>query len=256
VLKDSPNLLLGIQVAELQKYSSVNLNASIAALVYIAIEITLLILHCIRVRNYLNHGDADAWEYTFHMLEFWSAALFNIVTGVVLTNSTSDTFHELANKWPTLIKRVALLNIVTASVAALLVAIDLPYFEIASHRIEYVATLFMIMVDYVLFLGLTSKSSVKTSCLQRVCLTLSIGVGISMNVVYNVVPAPWNELCTHFLEFPTEIIAGGVVFYTAVESKRKADLEIFRLMYSECMDAHSMIGESNNLSPRQPYAAL
>ena len=100
------------------------LRLMVAALVYMAVEITLLLLHCLRVRNYYTGGDPDAWEHVFHMLEFWAAALFNVVTGVVLLNSTSASFHELAHQWPILIKRVALLNIVTAFVAALLIAID------------------------------------------------------------------------------------------------------------------------------------
>jgi hypothetical protein len=239
VLNDSGNLLLQIQVAELQKYSWVNLNASIAALIFIAVESTLLILHSLRVRNFFNHGNLDVWEVVFHRMEFWSTALFNIVIGVVLLNSTSDSFHELTQKWPTLIKRLALLNIVTAFVAALLVSIDLPYFEVLSHRIEYVITLCMILIDYVLWLGLTSSNDIKINPFQLVCLVLSVGVGISMNVLYNALPAPYNEVYSHFVEFPTEIIAGSVIFYSAVESKRKADLEIFRLMYSECMDSHS-----------------
>ena len=66
VLKTSRNLFLGIQVAELQKYSQVNFMAAIAALVYMAVEITLLLLHCLRVRNFYTGGDPDAWEHVFH----------------------------------------------------------------------------------------------------------------------------------------------------------------------------------------------
>ncbi len=241
VLKTSRNLFLGIQVAELQKYSQVNFMAAIAALVYMAVEITLLLLHCLRVRNFYTGGDPDAWEHVFHMLEFWAAALFNVVTGVVLLNSTSASFHELAHQWPILIKRVALLNIVTAFVAALLIAIDLKHFEPLSHRIEYVVTIMMILVDYVLWLGLLKPGSsmLKPTAFQKVCFALSMAVGIAMNVIYNACPPPYNEIYVHFLEFPAEIIAGGVIFYSAVESKRKADLEIFGLMYSECKEPHS-----------------
>jgi hypothetical protein len=227
------------------------LYASIGALVYVAVEITLLILHSLRVRNYVTGGNSEAWEEVFHNIEFWSAALFNILTGVVIGCSTSDTFHELAHRWPTLIRRAALLNIVTAFVGALLVSIDLAYFEVWSHRIEYVTMIVMIVVDYVLWLGLTSNNSINVTIFQKVCLVLSLTVGISMNVLYNALPSPYNELTCHFLEFPTEIIAGSVVFYSAVESKRKADLEIFSLMYSECTDAHSPMNKNANV-----YAAL
>ena len=37
------------------------------------------------------------WEQIFHYVEFWSAAMFNVITGVVLHNSISNTFHELAS---------------------------------------------------------------------------------------------------------------------------------------------------------------
>jgi chaperone required for assembly of F1-ATPase len=122
------------------------LYASLAALVYVAIEITLVILHSTRVWFALHNENGDMWENIFHYIEFWSAAMFNVITGVVLHNSTSDTFHELARKWPVFINRLALLNIVTSSVAALLVSIDLRYFETVSHQIEYVADFCMILV--------------------------------------------------------------------------------------------------------------
>ena len=150
VLNDSHNLLLGVQLAELERYSRTNLYASFAALVYVAIEITLLILHSLRVWFAVHNGNGEMWEKTFHCIEFWSAAMFNVITGVVLHNSTSDTFHELARKWPVFINRLALLNIVTSFVAALLVSIDLEYFEILSHQIEYVADFCMILVVMVL----------------------------------------------------------------------------------------------------------
>ena len=64
-------------------------------------------------------------------------------------------------------------------------------------------------------------------------------LGIGMNVLYNCLLPPLNEYTSHFVEFPTAVIAGSVVFYSAAESKRKADLEIFRIMYSECTEIHS-----------------
>lgn len=146
VLNDSHNLLLSVQLAELERYSRTNLYASFAALVYVAIEITLLILHSLRTWFSLQNGNGDMWERTFHCIEFWSAAIFSIITGVVLHNSTSDTFHELARRWPVFINRLALLSIVTSFVAAMLVSIDLEYFEIASHQIEYMADFCMILV--------------------------------------------------------------------------------------------------------------
>ena len=249
ILKTSRNLLLGIQLAELQRYSSTNLYASIAALIFVAIEITLAVLNGLRAYFYTHPGTfpANEWERTFHFTEFWAVAFFNIVTGVVLLNSTSDTFYELALNWPTIIKRCALLNIVSAFVAAILITVDLPFFEPISHNIEYVATIFMILVDYILWLGLssvkpTTSSSVKDNITptQLLLLLLVLCIGVAMLVMFNTLPPPWNEFASHFLEFPTEIVAGMVVFYSAAESKRKADMAIFDLMYRTCDDAHDM----------------
>jgi hypothetical protein len=93
-------------------------------------------------------------------------------------------------------------------------------------------------VDYVLWLGLASSKTVKPTPCQIACFGLPLTFGIGMIVSYNCLPPPLNEYTSHFLEFPTAIIAGSVVFYSAAESKRKADLEIFRIMYSECMKTH------------------
>ena len=94
-------------------------------------------------------------------------------------------------------------------------------------------------MDYVLWLGLASSKTVKVTPYQLACFGISLTLGIGMNVLYNCLLPPLNEYTSHFVEFPTAVIAGSVVFYSAAESKRKADLEIFRIMYSECTEIHS-----------------
>jgi hypothetical protein len=58
--------------------------------------------------------------------------------GVVLYNATSDKLHEETLRWPTLIKRFALLDIVSSFIAAILNTVDQEFFEPYAHNLECV----------------------------------------------------------------------------------------------------------------------
>ena len=240
-LRSASNLLVTMHLEDMRRFSQVNQIGMVAALLYVAIMITLCVLNALRCYYFMHPfrpGDAagrptgSSWELPFHLIEFWTNALFNIVTGVVLLNTTSDTFHELALRWPTVIKRVALFDIVSAFVAAILISIDLPYFEPCCHNIEFVTTICAMIVNYMLWLSLGSHRQPRRPQLLRFVALLAIG--FTMLILYNALPAPWNEFASHFVEFPTDVAGGLVVLFTTAESKRRTDLEIFGLMYQPC----------------------
>ena len=233
ILQVLENPMVNNQIAQLKDYSRINQQAMFAALIFVAIMISLCIANTIRFYHFTRPGGKaweDRWDLPLHYIEFWTNAFFNVVTGVVLINATSDTFHDLALRWPTVITFFALFDIVSSFVGAILISIDLEYFERLCHNVEYAATLFMSVVQYMLWLSLAPrKSSTNRYVLPFVPLP-----GISMLLLYNTLDDPYNEFASHSLEFPWEVIGGLVIFYTAAESKRKADMAILNVMYKPC----------------------
>ena len=242
-LHTASNLLVAVQLEDMRRFSQINQIAMLAALLYVAIMITLCILNALRC-YYFTHpfrpGDAagrptgSSWERPFHLIEFWTNVFFNIITGVVLLNTTSDSFQELTRQWPTVIKRVALFDIVSAFVAAILISIDLPYFESCCHNIEFVTTICAMIVNYILWLSLNGDARRRPRRPHLLRFLALLTIGFTMLILYNSLPAPWNEFASHFVEFPTDVVGGLVVFFTTAESKRRTDLEIFSLMYKPC----------------------
>jgi hypothetical protein len=236
------NPLVMFQLQELRHFSWIHQLAMIASLVYVAMMVTLFFLNTLRCYFFTHPGDGgdanrpngESWERGFHLMEFWSNAGFNVVMGVVLYNSTSDELHKETLRWPTLIKRFALLDIVTAFVAAFLNAVDQEFFEPYAHNLEYLTTIMMMIIDYMMWRGLANVTATTSDSRKSLQLPVLLTVGLLMLVLYNVLPDPWNEYAAHFLEHPTDMIGGLVVFYTSAESKRKADLATFHLMYRPC----------------------
>jgi hypothetical protein len=181
-----------------------------------------------------------ARRYDFHFLEFWSNAIFNIVTGVVLYNATADKLHEETLRWPTLIKRFALLDIVTSFIAAVINTIDQPYFEPIAHNLEYVSTITMILIDNMMWNTLAVSKGVRNPVQLPVLLLL----GGIMVVLYNTLPDPYNEFASHWIEHPMDIVGGLVVFYTSAESKRMADIALFHTMYRPCRGTEKAVVEA------------
>ena len=157
------------------------------------------------------------------------------MSAVVLYNATSDKLHEESLRWNTMIKRLALFDIVSSFVAATLCTIDLNYFELYIHNIEYCTTIFMIVIDYVMWKNLALSKGAR----NKFQLPVLLGIGFSMLIIYNCMPGPYNEYVSHILEFPTDLVGGLVIFYTSAESKRKADLAIFNTMYRPCTDGET-----------------
>ena len=240
VLKTETNLLYMSQLEELKRYSWINQLAMIASLIYVATIATLAFLNILRTYYHIYGlpkslektacAVCGPWVESFHMLEFWANFLFNVTTAFVLMNSTSITFHELALRWRTIY--FSLFDIVSSFAAACLATIDLHYFEPYCHNIEYTTLIFVMLVDYMLFLSLSQSPS--SSRVRKLQLSILLSIGFTMLIVYNTLPAPWNEYVAHYFEFPVDIGSGLVVFYTSAENKRQADREIFTLMYKPC----------------------
>ena len=127
------------------------------------------------------------------------------------------------------IRAIILLNISTALVPAVLITIDLPYFEPAAHNIEYVNTIILTMINAYLLFGYAKG---RLSQFNQAFVVIGLIAGVLQLVLYNALGDPKGELWGHWVEFPLEIVSAAIAFHFAMETKATADAQAASYMYA------------------------
>lgn len=200
----STSISLLVRHAELQDLSRIYLWIGIAAIIVFATQLVSLLLLL-----YPHTTSATV----FHNLEFGSAFAITLVQ--MLSMLYSPGHSDLIAPW--LVKTVVFLNLCTAAVAFLLVAVNLGAFEILAHEIEYASSCFMAAVDAMMSLRLAHVKTSEKSWLGPVVALLTIMVAVAELGLYNGEGfdergKARGEARAHYLEFFFEMLSSAITY--------------------------------------------
>eukprot|EP00633_Aureoumbra_lagunensis_P006377 CAMPEP_0197314376 /NCGR_PEP_ID=MMETSP0891-20130614/33570_1 /TAXON_ID=44058 ORGANISM="Aureoumbra lagunensis, Strain CCMP1510" /NCGR_SAMPLE_ID=MMETSP0891 /ASSEMBLY_ACC=CAM_ASM_000534 /LENGTH=410 /DNA_ID=CAMNT_0042802785 /DNA_START=166 /DNA_END=1398 /DNA_ORIENTATION=- len=141
--------------------SNANFLLGVLALLYSGICVVLLVL------NHADHNDDECddpdeiyiarcgsatSDLIFHRLEMWTGFCFALITVISLNYSPKAASNLYDN--PLILKLVLLVEVCLAAVPALLVTINLEFYEVPSHELEYLNELTVSFVDIILLTSL------------------------------------------------------------------------------------------------------
>jgi hypothetical protein len=225
--------ILGAYLEDLRYLSRINLEAAVSSLVYLGLMVVCLILNTIRMYNYYTGGDEGVFEYPLHFVEFWATFFFSLVMTRVMMTCTSPNLLPLMAQMSVTIRAITLLNIATALVPAVLISINLPYFELPAHNIEYTNTLILTLINIFLLFGNTENGARPSlSWCKTTIVAIGLLAGALQLVLYNALPDPLGEMYGHLVEFPLEIVSAAMAYRFAMETKAKADEQAIHQMYA------------------------
>jgi hypothetical protein len=132
------------------------IQCGIALLSFCHVVINSALFYC----NYcIQIGHPIVSDIMFHRTEFWSTFVFVLVQLCAVMILEKNSCFE---NYPSVVTCVFLANVIGSLCSAILVTIDLEYFEIVSHELEYVNEITMSFVD--LFFLWSSSSSRYNHC--------------------------------------------------------------------------------------------
>lgn len=218
--KPKSDAMLSHYLEDLKYTSRINLEAAVGSLIYLGLMVVCLILNTIRMCNYYSGGDQGVFEYPLHFAEFWSTFFFSLVMTRVMMTSTTPNFLSLMRRLSKTFRIIILLNISTALIPAVLITINLPYFEPVAHNIEYTNTMILTLINAFLLIGYTEG---KPSKFNTTMIVIGLLAGVLQLVLYDGLPDPLGEMYGHLVEFPLEIVSAVIAFHFSMETKTKAD---------------------------------
>ncbi|KAL7448867.1 hypothetical protein ACHAWC_000990 [Mediolabrus comicus] len=236
-LNSSTNVLLVYRLNEMRSLESVNFTLAIACLVYCGINIALIIVNYVNSNSPTN--DVVVSEKSFHLLEFWATFFFSIVTCISLT-STPKSILNIYND-PLTLRLILFFNIVAASLPAVLITLNMEYFETISHQIEYLNELTMSFIDLVLVWSLCQSAGADSATTSMA--VISSIVALIQLAVYNGMGKTDSgemigEVPAHFLEFTFGIISSLIAFAFCMDNKFVCKKEIGEILYGTHIDCN------------------
>ena len=275
----------------LQTTSNRYMWLALACLMYCAINVALFLV------NYVNHSlisddeDPVVSEQVYHLTEFWNTFAFAVIESIslVLQTTTNHHHHHRHSQQsqqqqqqpiisPRLLKGLVITNIIAALVPALLMTMDMEYFEIPCHEAEYVNEIIMSAVDFLMLGGLYKNNHHNNSSHSHTHNTSTDDTAVV--VVNNTKPRFWaivagvigtlqlflynglgrtpdgdmkGEVLAHYCEFAFGCLSGLITFWLCMDNKATADHHI--LLQSTTTTAPRRRQHSNIrvlLSPHHP----
>lgn len=246
-LKESANILLLARLQDLRTMSFANFLISICCLVYLAINLTCIVLNGYDNDHYGEAGtdEEDSHGVTskvfFHNLEFWATFAFAVTEVLALAYSPKPLGSIYKNTL--FLKFVIFVNIVLTFVTAMLVSINLEEFETISHEMEYANELTMAMFDLIILFSLLrarghvsqSKNDVRTSL---VIVLIALAIAVAQLTVYNAMGVDEDgdrrgEQAAHYCEFAFEILSAGITFWFCMDNKLHCDQQTMSIMLGD-----------------------
>lgn len=256
-LNSSTNVLLVYRLNEMRSLESVNFTLAIACLVYCGINIALIIVNYVNSNSPTNNVVVS--EKSFHLLEFWATFFFSIVTCISLT-STPKSILNIYND-PLTLRLILFFNIVAASLPAVLITLNMEYFETISHQIEYLNELTMSFIDLVLVWSLCQSAGADSATTSMA--VISSIVALIQLAVYNGMGKTDSgqmigEVPAHFLEFTFGIISSLIAFAFCMDNKFVCKKEIGEILYGthiDCNICRASFTEYSGTYGSKPYGS-
>ena len=242
-LNTSQNVLLVYRLNEMRSLERVNFTLAIACLVYCGINIALIIV------NYVNSkhpDDPPISDKAFHLLEFWATFCFAIVTCISLTSTPKSMLNIYNN--PLTLRLILFFNIVASSMPAMLMTLNVEYFEVMSHQIEYLNELTTSFIDLVLLWSLCKLEGANAimAVIASIvaCIQLAIYNGMGTTDDGEMI----GEVPAHFLEFSFGIISSLINFAFCMDNKFVCKKEIGAILYGTHIDCNICRANSSEYS--------
>lgn len=232
-------LALNREVAQLQLRSSVNFFLGLGGVAFTAISVVLFVLNTFDAVCQTSTPCFEATDKrTFHLIEFWSAFLFNVLNVFVMVFSEKDVSEQFY--YPSIFKVVVLMNVGLSLVCATLVTINTDIFEFPSHQIEYSNELTMAVIETALVYSVVRVK--EQSGLARVAALVLAATGLVVPILQlalynglgfnegNGLPEPRGEVAAHYLEFTFDMVLGCMTAWFAFGNKLKMDAKVKELL--------------------------
>lgn len=133
-LNSSDNVLLAYRAASLKGLSGANFVAALLSLSYCALNMTLLYANLVNAHAKSMGLVPPVDKHTFHLSEFWGTFGFALVEIFALMQTPKSLIATVNS--PRLLKIIVFLNVVFTLIPAILVTVNLEYFEVVSHELE------------------------------------------------------------------------------------------------------------------------
>jgi hypothetical protein len=242
MLNSTTNVIAMVRANELIAMSRVNAILAITAVLYISVNLVCCILNSYDNDCYGEpHCDAATSAAEFHLLEFWSAFIFNTVDVFAISYSPKNLSNQYSN--PTLLKLIVLFNVGISFCSCLLVSINLEKFEVLAHELEYTNELTITTFDALILFNLVRGRTHQLSMNTRTMWLASLGVVVVGSIaiiqlfIYNF--SGWTadgdslgERTAHYLEFVFGIASAGITFWFTMDNKMTADQRLAQMMYA------------------------
>lgn len=226
-LNSSSNILLLFRLEDFQRRSKLSFWLALVSLLCCGVNIVLVCLNY-TLNNVPNPPLVS--DKTFHLTEFWSTFLYSLVEAYALVTSPK-TMVTICNN-TIFLKVLFFFNVVAALVPALLITMDLEYFETTAHEIEYINEFSLSLVSFVL-LGSLLVFNDGSSFGSIVLVSSSVVVAAVTFCVYNF----GYEEYAHYLEFLFNILNCLITFWFCMDNRFVAEMEIGQIlfgMHSDC----------------------
>jgi len=207
---------IGFTINRLANKSCMNFALGIMCLFYVAINIITLCM------NTFTGARRDRHCYTFHLLEFWATFFFSIVSlsSFIFSRKRLNTIHTNA----TLLKILLFANVVFSAVPALFVTVDLHYFDIYAHEVEYTVSILQAILDIIVFKLITKDSG------GYLAPFIFLFMAVLQLVTYNFFEN--GEQLSHYFEFTFEICTATIMFCFCVDNKVFLDGTLCHLFHN------------------------
>lgn len=258
----SDNVLLAYRAEIIKGLSWSNFMGALLSLTYCGLNMTLF---------YVNYENARAKSLglappvdknVFHLSEFWGTFFFSLVEVYAITQTPKTLVATVNNTSPRLLKVILFVNVVATLIPAILVTVNLEYFEILSHELEYASEISMSFLELVILWSLlhrNRKSKGKTSIVDSPLKTgiddaptMSSGTGIQLSImalavsvvqlgIYNCLGRTptggmRGEVPAHACEFLFEIISSFITVWFCLDNMLTADEELATILFGDHED--------------------
>lgn len=239
----------------LQTTSNRYMWLALACLMYCAINVTLFLVNYVN-NSLISDDDADpvVSEQVYHLTEFWNTFAFAVIESISLVLQTTINHHHSQQSQqqqpiisPHVLKGLLITNMIAALVPAVLMTMNMEYFEIPCHEAEYVNEILMSAVDF-LMLGALYNSNNNNNHFHASASTDEIlDSAVAVN---NTKPRFWaivagaigtlqlflynglgrtpdgdmkGEVLAHYCEFAFGCLSGLITFWLCMDNKATAD---------------------------------
>mmetsp|Transcript_8035 Transcript_8035/g.11642 ORF Transcript_8035/g.11642 Transcript_8035/m.11642 type:complete len:336 (+) Transcript_8035:90-1097(+) len=266
VLNKTPNVLVLYRLNDFQKRANINFWLALVSLICCGINIVLFVLN-----HLLNdHGGSSSKEVpavsdeTFHLVEFWTTFVYALVDACALITSPRSLLSIHKNIWT--LKILFFFNVVASLVPALLVSLDLEFFEHIAHELEYINEFSLSLVSLILFTSLTNPKIIMADNNQQegeshnykknsivVWPVLSVGLSIVIAAVTFLVYNFGAEVYAHYFEFCFNTLSCLVTFWFCMDNRFVAEMEIAQILYGDHTTENCTICDANVILLEQRY---